>query len=252
MNQWPLIIRDLNVWTEGRQRLDHVNLQAECCRVLSIIGPMGSGKSTLVRCNRLYDEVPGSRIEGIIEINGKNIYDPNFDLFQLRRDVAMTFAEPRPFKHMSIFENVAIGLRLQGMRAGAVIGERVEEALALVGLWDFVRKKLHKSTESLRPGQQQLLCIARSLALKPEILLLDEPTSMVGLQDSAIIEQLIRELSQKLTIVLTTNSRKQAARISDRTAFLLDGELIEVGKTSELFMNPKDSRTEDYLTGRFG
>ncbi len=248
-----LQIKDLEAWSDSRKILDRVNLSVENKKILSIIGPRGSGKSTLLRCiNRLFEERLGNKVKGEILYEGKNILGPHYNTLKLRRNFSMIFSEPTTFSHLSVFENIALGMRLNRIESGAHIGEAVEKSLIQVGLWDDLRKSLHKSPQKLSPGQKQLICFARSLCLKPKVLLMDEATSRVGLQVTLTMEQLMRELSEKFPIIFTTSSRKQAARISDRTAFLLDGELIEVGKTSDLFMNPKDTRTEDYITGRFG
>ena len=164
----------------------------------------------------------------------------------------MIFAEPTTFSHLSIFENIAVGLRLNRVESGAEIGDAVEKALNKLELWSQFKEKLHKTPKDLSNGEKQMICLARTLVMKPKVILMDEPTAVVGLQATMAFEQFIREYSKKATIVMTTSSRKQAARVSDRTAFLLDGELIEIGKTSDLFMNPQDTRTEDFITGRFG
>lgn len=248
-----LSIQNLDAWISSRQVLDKVNFTVKEGKVLSIIGPMGSGKSSLLRCiNRLFEERAETQVAGQVEFYGKNVYENDINIFNLRREIGMVFSEPTPFFHMTIFENVAIGLRLAEIKSGSEIGEAVEATLQKVSLWDDVKSQLHKPVNKLQPYQQQLLCLARALVLKPKLVLMDEPTSVIGLQGTMIFEQLIKELAQKTTVIFTSSSRKQAARVSDRTAFLLDGELIEIGKTSDLFMNPKDSRTEDYLTGRFG
>lgn len=246
-------VKNLQAWADDRKILDQVSLQVENKRVLSIIGPRGSGKSTLLRCiNRLFEERIGNRVEGEVLFNEKNIYQSNYNLLKLRRQISMVFHEATLFSHLSIFDNIALGLRLDQVESGAFIGESVETALRRVGLWDDIKDKLHASPHSLDPGTKQLLCLARSLVLKPKVILMDEVTSSVGLHKTMVFEQLIRDIGNKVAVIFTTSSRKQAARISDRTAFMLSGELIEVGKTSDLFMNPKDHRTEDYLTGRFG
>ena len=248
-----LEIKDLEAWSDERKILHRVNLNVENKKVLSIIGPRGSGKSTLLRCiNRLFEERIGNKVEGEVNYNNENIYSKSYDLLSLRRQFSMIFSEPTTFSHLSIFENIALGLRLNQVESGAVIGDAVESALVKVGLWEELKKDLHKSADRLSSGEKQLISLARTIVLKPKIILMDEATSIIGLQNTMIFEQIIRELSDKVPIIFTTSSRKQAARISDRTAFLLDGELIEVGKTSDLFMNPKDTRTEDYITGRFG
>lgn len=248
-----LQIKDLEAWSDERKILNRVNLNVENKKVLSIIGPRGSGKSTLLRCvNRLFEERSGHRVSGDIVYEGESVFSPETNLLKLRRHFSMVFSEPTTFTHLSIFENVALGLRLNQVESGAEIGDAVEKALGKVGLWEELRQSLHRSPERLSPGQKQLICLARSLVLKPRMILMDEATSVIGLQDTMFFEQLIRDFSSKIPLLFTTSSRKQAARISDRTAFLLDGELIEVGKTSDLFMNPKDHRTEDFITGRFG
>ena len=246
-------IEDLEAWSDERKILNRVNLAVENKKVLAIIGPRGSGKSTLLRCvNRIFEERPGHRVSGNIFYEDRNLYSADTNLLKLRRQFTMLFSRPSTFPHLSVFENVALGLRLKPVESGAEIGEAVEKALLKVGLWDELKKSLHRSPEKLSLGQKQLICLARSLVLKPKLILMDEPTSIIGLQETMFFEQLIREFSNKIPVLFTTSSRKQAARISDRTAFLLDGELIEVGKTSDLFMNPKDHRTEDFITGRFG
>lgn len=248
-----LEISNLEAYRGSRKVLDNVNFNVETKKVLSIIGPRGSGKSTLLRClNRLCEERAEHRVSGQVLFDGIDIYEKKCDLLKLRRQISMIFSEPTTFNHLSVFENIAIGLRLNQVESGAEIGEAVEKVLVKLGFWDELRKKLHHSPEKLSNGQKQFVCLARTLVLKPKIILMDEPTAVIGLQNTMIFEQFIRELSKKMTIVMTTSSRKQAARISDRTAFLLDGELIEIGKTSDLFMNPQDHRTEDFLTGRFG
>ncbi len=248
-----LEVRNIEAWSDERKILDQINLNVENKKVLSIIGPRGSGKSTLLRCmNRLFEERIGNRVKGDILYNGNSIYGSDYDLLKLRRQFSMIFAEPTTFPHLTIFENIALGLRLDQVESGAMIGEAVELALRKVGIWDEIKDQLHGSPLQLDPGLKQLICLARTLVLKPKIILMDEATSVIGLQKTMVFEQLIREISNKTPVIFTTSSRKQAARISDRTAFMLSGELIEVGKTSELFMNPKDTRTEDYITGRFG
>lgn len=253
MDNVTLSVQNLSAWRESKLILNKVNLSVAEGKVLSVIGPLGSGKSSLLRCiNRLFEEVAETKIEGTVSFSGRDIYSQDINILNLRREIAMIFSEPTLFKHMTIFENIAIGLRLAMHKSGAEIGEAVESSLERVGLWDDVKSDLHKSVYRLEKSQQQLLCLARALVLKPKMILMDEPTSVIGLHGTMIFEQLIKELALKTTIIFTSSSRKQAARVSDRTAFLLDGELIEIGKTSDLFMNPKDSRTEDYLTGRFG
>lgn len=253
MSNIILKIVDLEASAFGKPILQKVNLMAEEKKILTIIGPRGSGKSSLLRCvNRLYEERAGHKVSGQIFFRDHNIYDFSWDIFELRRKVGMIFSEPVLFEHLSIFENIALGLRLKKIESGAEIGASVEKALTQLDIWNSIKDSLHKSPSKLNPGVKQMICLARVLVLKPEIILMDEPTTAIGLQNTFHFEQFLKETSKKITIIMTTSSRKQAARISDRTAFLLNGELIEVGKTSDLFMNPKDHRTEDFLTGRFG
>lgn len=248
-----LEIKDLEAWSSNRQILHRVNFNVENKKILSIIGPRGSGKSTLLRClNRLFEERVGQRVTGSVRFNGEEVYDKKTDHLKLRRQVSMLFAEPSTFSHLSIFENIALGLRINQEESGAIIGDAVEKALVRLDMWDQIKSNLHKTPEVLSLGEKQMICLARTLVLKPKVILMDEPTSVIGLQATMLFEQFIREHARKVAIVMTTSSRKQAARVSDRTAFLLDGELIEIGKTSDLFMNPQDNRTEDFITGRFG
>jgi phosphate transport system ATP-binding protein len=248
-----LQVVDLQAMSNDKILLNRINFEARKNKILTIIGPKGSGKSVLLRClNLLFLEQPGNRMAGQVIYENQNLLVDSIDLVDLRRSISMVFARPTTFAHLSVFENVAIGLRILKVESGAEIGEAVEASLRQIDLWNHLKDKLHKSHDALTVGERQMICLARSLALKPKLILLDEPTSVVGLKYSVRFEQILRELSSQLTIVMTTSSRKQAARISDSTAFLLDGELIEIGKTSDLFMNPRDSRTEDFLTGRFG
>ena len=248
-----LSVHNLQAWFHERKVLDRISLNVLGKRVLAIIGPKASGKSSLLRClNRLFEEGPGHRVEGEIFFNGENIYSQDYDVFKLRRQFSMVFSEPTTFSHLSIFENIALGLRLKQVKSGAVIGEAVEGALVKLGLWEELKDQLHQSPHKLNEGKKQLICLARSLVLKPKIILMDEATSMIGARETMIFEGLIRSLGQEITVIFTTSSWKQAARVSNQTAFMLNGELIEVGKTSDLFMNPRDHRTEDYITGRFG
>jgi phosphate transport system ATP-binding protein len=231
-----------------------VNLDLDVLRneILGIIGPARSGKSTfLCALNRLNDLVRGSRVEGTIAIDGKNIYDPDVDVVELRRKLGTVFATPIPLPR-SVFENVAFGLRLAGTRDKIKLDETVRDSLEQGGLWEEVRDRLDSSALKLSGGQQQRLCLARILALKPEFILLDEPTSGLDPISTMKIEDSLRKLKREYTIILVTNNTKQAARVADRTAFFLNGELIEVGPTANIFTAPSDQRTEDYLRGRFG
>jgi len=232
--------------------LRSISLQIPANRVTALIGPSGCGKSSFLRClNRMNDLIPGARIEGTITLDGTDIYGPGVDVVALRRRVGMVFQRPNPFP-MSIYDNVAYGPRIHGERRKAVLDEIVEQSLRGAALWDEVKDRLNRSALGLSGGQQQRLCIARSLAVKPEVLLMDEPASALDPISTAKIEELIRELRAHYSIVIVTHNMQQAARISDYTAFFLSGELIEHGPTGTIFTNPKDQRTEDYITGRFG
>ena len=246
-------VHDLQVWSSTQQVLHRVNFEVINKRILSIIGPQGSGKSTLLRClNRLIEERNGYRVSGQVVFEDKNIYDRSFDLVNLRQQVSMVFSRPTIFDHLSVFDNIILGLKFKRKESKVLIDSAVESVLSQVGLWDELGPQLHKSPQRLSVGQKQMVSLARSLILKPKLILMDEPTTRFDLQFTLFFEQIIKELSKKTALVMTTNSRKQAARISNSTAFLLNGELIEIGRTSDLFMNPQDHRTEDFLTGRFG
>lgn len=247
-----LAIENLSVEFSGHTALTGVTVSIARHRVTSIIGPSGCGKSTLIRAiNRMHDTVPGSRVTGSIVLDGKDILRMT-DLPQLRRRVGMVFQRPNPFPTMSIYDNVAAGLKLNGLRKRMEIDERVVKSLTQAALWNEVKDRLHKSPMSLSGGQQQRLCIARALAVKPEMLLMDEPCSALDPIATARIEELLEELRQSLTIVMVTHNMQQAARTSQYTAFLYMGKLIECGDTNELFTKPKVQQTEDYITGRFG
>ena len=221
-------------------------------RVTALIGPSGCGKSTFLRClNRMNDLIPGARLHGSILLDGRNIYDPKVDVVDLRRRVGMVFQKPNPFPK-SIFENVAYGLRVNGIRDSRFLAERVEESLRGAALWDEVKDRLTGSALGLSGGQQQRLCIARALAVQPEVLLMDEPASALDPIATQKIEDLIHELKELYTIVIVTHNMQQAARVSDRTAFFYLGELIEMEETETLFTRPQKKQTEDYVTGRFG
>jgi phosphate transport system ATP-binding protein len=222
-------------------------------QVTAIIGPSGCGKSTFIRClNRLHEEVPGARSEGTVRLEGANIYGSETDPVTIRRRVGMVFQKPNPFPALSIHDNVAAGLKLAGIRRRSLLLEVVERSLKLAALWDEVKDKLHAPGTSLSGGQQQRLCIARALAVEPSVLLMDEPTSALDPISTGKIEELITELKKEVTIVIVTHNMQQAARVSDKTAFFLSGELVEYGETSKIFTTPKDIRTEQYVTGRFG
>lgn len=246
-------IRNLNFYYGGSVPvLKNINLQIYKNKVTALIGPSGCGKTTLLRCiNRIHDLYPGNRYEGEIIFGGRNILDKDVDLIELRSRIGMVFQKPTPFP-MSIFDNVAYGLRLKGIKNKKILQERVEKALREAALWDEVKDKLHQSALGLSGGQQQRLCIARAIAVEPEVLLFDEPTSALDPISTGKIEDLIIQLKDKITIVIVTHNMQQAARISDFTAFMYLGELIEVGPTEKIFTNPEKKLTEDYVTGRFG
>ena len=229
-----------------------VTMPLEQCRITAIIGPSGCGKSTFLRAlNRLNDLIPGASIDGKLLLDGKDIYANGMDPVELRKRVGMVFQRPNPFP-MSIYDNVAYGPRVHGTRDRKVLDEIVEESLQAAFIWDEVKDRMGKSALELSGGQQQRVCMARVLAVKPEVILLDEPTSALDPISTAKIEDLINHLKTKYTIAIVTHNMQQAARVSDYTAFFLNGELIELDITKGLFTNPKDKRTEDYITGRFG
>jgi phosphate transport system ATP-binding protein len=229
-----------------------VNLEFAPNQVTAIIGPSGCGKSTLVRCvNRMHEEIPGAHVEGKVMLDGFDIYGSEADPVAVRSAVGMVFQKPNPFPTMSVFDNVAAGLRLSGRR-GRDLGGRIEVALRGAGLWDEVKDRLSEAGSALSGGQQQRLCIARAIAVEPEVILMDEPCSALDPQSTLRIEELIVELRSKYTIAIVTHNMQQAARVADSTAFMLSGELIEFAPTDKIFTNPGDKRTEDYVTGRFG
>ena len=247
-----LEVRNLNFFYGSYQGLKNINLDIEEGKVTAFIGPSGCGKSTLLRSlNRMYDLYPGQRAEGEINFYGQNILAPGQDLNLLRSRIGMVFQKPTPFP-MSIYENIAFGVRLYERLSRTEMDERVEWALNKAALWTEVKDKLNQSGLSLSGGQQQRLCIARGVAVKPSILLLDEPTSALDPISTAKIEELIHELKQDYTIAIVTHNMQQAARVSDFTAYMYLGSLIEFGKTDEIFIKPKRKETEDYITGRFG
>ncbi|NPA39897.1 MAG: phosphate ABC transporter ATP-binding protein PstB [Thermodesulfobacteria bacterium] len=246
-----LKVRNLNFYYGKEKALKNINLDVFRNKVTALIGPSGCGKTTFLRClNRMHDLYVGTRYEGEIIFEGKNILDKNIDLIELRSKIGMVFQKPTPFP-MSIFDNVAYGLKLKGIK-GSELKDRVEKALKDAALWDEVKDRLKESAFSLSGGQQQRLCIARAIAVEPKVLLFDEPTSALDPISTAKIEDLIVELKNKVTIVIVTHNMQQAARISDFTAFMYLGELIEVGPTEKIFTNPEKKLTEDYITGRFG
>ena len=243
---------DLDFYYGDFRALEGVSLDFHANQVTALIGPSGCGKSTLLRClNRMNDLIPYSSVEGKVLLDGQDIYDPNVDVVGLRRRVGMVFQKPNPFPK-TIFENVAYGLRVTGVRDRAHIANRVEESLQLAALWDEVKDRIYDSALGLSGGQQQRLCIARALAVEPEVLLMDEPASALDPIATQKIEELIHQLKKSFTIIIVTHNMQQAARVSDITAFFYLGKLIEVGKTDALFTRPELQQTEDYITGRFG
>jgi phosphate transport system ATP-binding protein len=244
-------VKDLDVYFRANHAIRHVSLSVQPQTVLAVIGPSGCGKSTFIRAlNRMHDLVPGARVEGKVYVDGKDLYARGIDPVLLRRRVGMVFQRPNPFPTMSIYENVAAGLTLNGI--GGDHHEMVERVLRQAALWDEVKDRLRHAGTSLSGGQQQRLCIARALAVEPEVLLMDEPASALDPIATAKIEELIHELKEKYTIIIVTHSMQQAARVSDNTAFFYLGELIEIGATAQIFTNPRERRTEDYVTGKFG
>lgn len=245
-------IEDLDFYYGENRALKSINLEIAEKRATALIGPSGCGKTTLLRClNRMNDLVLNTRITGNIKLDGKNIYDPSTDIIQLRRRVGMIFQKWNPFPK-SIYENVVYGLRIVGLNNRSVLDEVVERSLRRAALWDEVKDNLHKSAADMSGGQQQRLCIARALAVEPEVVLMDEPCSALDPISTAKIEELIHELKDTFTIVIVTHNMQQAARVSDYTAFFYLGELIEFGETGKLFTAPDKRQTEDYITGRFG
>jgi len=244
-------VQGLNAWFKNTQALRNVSLTVPQNTVLAIIGPSGCGKSTFVRCiNRMHELVPGARQSGRVLVDGQDLHARRVDPVDLRRRVGMVFQRPNPFPTMSIFDNVVSGLKLNGIRDDHAV--LVENSLRQAALWDEVKDRLHQSALSLSGGQQQRLCIARALAIEPEVLLMDEPASALDPIATAKIEELIHELRETLTLVIVTHNMQQAARVSDSTAFFYLGELIEQGPTEQIFTNPREPRTEDYVTGKFG
>ncbi len=248
-----ILVKDLNAWFGSVRVLRDIGLAIAPKAVTAIIGPSGCGKSTFIRClNRMHEVVPSARVSGTVLVEGADLYAPGVDPVEVRRKIGMVFQRANPFPTMSAFDNVAAGLRLAGIRNRAVLNDAVERALTHAALWDEVKDRLDKPGSSLSGGQQQRLCIARALAVEPEVMLMDEPCSALDPIATAKIEELILELRKDLTIVIVTHNMQQAARVSEATGFFLLGELVEFGVTRELFTNPRDKRTEDYITGRFG
>ncbi|MDR3729603.1 MAG: phosphate ABC transporter ATP-binding protein PstB [Oscillospiraceae bacterium] len=245
-------VKDLNLWYGAHQALHHVSVEMPANQITALIGPSGCGKSTFLKTlNRMNDLVPGIRIEGEVNYDGQNIYSPSVDTTWLRKQIGMVFQKPNPFP-MSIYDNIAYGPRTHGIRNRLELDEIVERSLRGAAIWDEVKDRLKKNALGLSGGQQQRLCIARALAVEPEILLMDESTSALDPISTSKIEDLAMELKNKYTVIMVTHNMQQAARISDKTAFFLLGELVEFGDTEQIFSMPKDKRTEDYITGRFG
>ena len=253
MKQNPVIsVKDLCLWYGSTQALKNVNIDIEEKTITALIGPSGCGKSTFLKTlNRMNDLVPGVKITGEVNYRGSNIYSPAVDVNELRREVGMVFQQPNPFP-MSIYDNVAYGPRTHGIRSKVKLDAIVEQSLRGAAIWDEVKDRLKKSALGLSGGQQQRLCIARALAVQPDVLLMDEPTSALDPISTSKIEELAMELKERYTIVIVTHNMQQAVRISDHTAFFLLGDLIEYGDTESMFEQPRDKRTEDYITGRFG
>jgi phosphate transport system ATP-binding protein len=246
-------VKNLSLWYGEKRAISDVTLDIASNAVTAIIGPSGCGKSTFIRClNRMHELVPKTRIEGSVLLHGEDLYSSTVDPAIVRRRVGMVFQKSNPFPTMSIGENVVIGLRLNGVRNQKFLNERLEKSLRMAALWDEVKDDLHKPGTSLSGGQQQRLCIARALAVEPEVLLMDEPCSALDPIATAKIEELIYELKTQYTIVTVTHNMQQAGRISDDTAFFYLGKLIEFGPTTKIFTNPSERQTEDYITGRFG
>ena len=252
----PVRVEKLNAYYGSVHAVKDVSLTFEPNRATAIIGPSGCGKSTMVRCiNRMHEEIPGAYAEGTITLSGADIYAPRVDVVSVRRAIGMVFQKPNPFPTMSIFDNVAAGLRLTGTRSRDV-GDRVEKSLRGAGLWEEVKDRLSSPGIGLSGGQQQRLCIARTIAVEPDVILMDEPASALDPKATLKIEELVQELKHRFTIVIVTHNMQQAARVADYTAFMLGeggpGSLVECGETDKIFTNPEDPRTEEYVSGKFG
>ena len=245
-------VRDLCLWYGEHKALKEVNIEIPEKSITALIGPSGCGKSTFLKTlNRMNDLIPGVKITGTVEYNGEDIFAPSMDVNELRRQVGMVFQKPNPFP-MSIYDNIAYGPRTHGIRSKAKLDDIVERSLCGAAIWDEVKDRLKKNALGLSGGQQQRLCIARALAVEPNVLLMDEPTSALDPISTSKIEDLAMQLKEKYTIVIVTHNMQQAVRISDNTAFFLLGELVEYGSSEAVFSQPRDKRTEDYITGRFG
>src|SRR5881227_2945898 len=246
-------VKNLSIWYGEKRAISDVTLDVASNAVTAIIGPSGCGKSTFIRClNRMHELVPKTRMKGTVLLQGQDLYSSTVDPAIVRRRVGMVFQKSNPFPTMTIGENVVIGLRLNGVRNQKLLNEHLEKSLRMAALWDEVKDDLHKPGTSLSGGQQQRLCIARTLAVEPEVILMDEPCSALDPIATLKIEELIAELKRRYTIAIVTHNMQQAARVADRTAFMLSGELVEVDETEKMFTNPSDGRTEEYVTGKFG
>lgn len=247
-----ITVRDMSLWYGEHQALKDINIDIEEKSITALIGPSGCGKSTFLKTlNRMNDLIPGVKIAGDVRYKGKNIFDSSVDVNMLRKEIGMVFQKPNPFP-MSIYDNVAYGPRTHGIKRKSDLDDIVERSLKDAAIWDEVSDRLKKNALGLSGGQQQRLCIARALAVEPQVLLMDEPTSALDPISTSKIEDLAAELKEKYTIVIVTHNMQQAVRISDKTAFFLLGELVEYGDTEKIFSYPTDKRTEDYITGRFG
>jgi phosphate transport system ATP-binding protein len=246
-------VSNLSIWYGEKPAVQDVTIDIPSKTITAIIGPSGCGKSTFLRClNRMHELIPRTRIEGKVLFQGEDLYSTGSDPTIVRRRIGMVFQKSNPFPTMSIAENVVIGLKLNGVRNRKLLDERLEQSLRMAALWDEVKDDLHKPGMSLSGGQQQRLCIARAIAVEPEVLLMDEPASALDPIATMKIEELIHELVANYTIVIVTHNMQQASRVSDRTAFFYVGRLIEFGETTQIFTQPKEKQTEDYITGRFG
>jgi len=251
--KYKVRIEKVNGWYGAKRAIKDVNLNVKDKAVTAFIGPSGCGKTTLLRClNRMHELTPGAHADGRVVVDGIDIYDKSIDPVVIRRRIGMVFQKPNPFPTMSIFDNVSAGLRLNGMKNKTIIREIVEESLKNAALWEEVKSELEKPGMSLSGGQQQRLCIARALAMQPEVLLMDEPTSSLDPIGSSKIEELVRILKDSVTIIIVTHNMQQAARVSDFTAFMYLGDLIEYGATNQIFMKPEKELTERYISGKFG
>ena len=251
--KYKVRIENVNGWYGTKRAIKNINLNVKEKAVTAFIGPSGCGKTTLIRClNRMHEMTPGAHVDGRIIVDGIDIYDKSIDPVIIRRRIGMVFQKPNPFPTMSIFDNVAAGLKLNGLTNKTIIREIVEESLKEAALWDEVKNQLEQPGMSLSGGQQQRLCIARALAMQPEVLLMDEPTSSLDPIGSSKIEELVRTLKDSVTIIIVTHNMQQAGRVSDFTAFMYLGDLIEYGSTNQIFMKPEKELTERYISGKFG